>query len=103
MIQVKDEVYPTLPLEILRSLVDDRSYQVKVDYAGVEAIRLRNVGTFKTDENARIWINFDTEFNKISLTDSCPTEPCLSIKELGILSVDNWSRSTLMIYSPFHK
>ena len=69
MIQVKDEVYPTLPLEILRSLVDDRSYQVKVDYAGVEAIRLRNVGTFKTDENARIWINFDTEFNKISLTD----------------------------------
>jgi len=69
MIQVKDEVYPTLPLEILRSLVDDRSYQVKVDYAGVEAIRLRNVGTFKTDQNARIWINYDTEFNKISLTD----------------------------------
>ena len=69
MIQVKDEVYPTLPLEILRTLVDDRSYQVKVDHAGVKAIRLRNVGTFNTDENARIWINFDTEFNKISLTD----------------------------------
>ena len=68
MIQVKDEVYPTLPLEILRTLVDDRSYQVKVDHAGVNAIRLRNVGTFKTDENARVWINYDTEFNKISLT-----------------------------------
>ncbi len=68
MIQVKDEVYPTLPLEILRTLVDDRSYQVKVDHAGVSAIRLRNVGTFETDENARVWINYDTEFNKISLT-----------------------------------
>ena len=68
MIQVKGEVYPTLPLEILRCLVDDRSYQVKVDHAGVSAIRLRNVGTFETDENARVWINYDTEFNKISLT-----------------------------------
>ena len=68
MIQVKDEVYPTLPLEILRTLVDDRSYQVKVDHAGVSAIRLRNVGTFETDENARVWINYDTEFNKFSLT-----------------------------------
>ena len=69
MIQVKDEVYPTLPLEILRTLVDDRSYQVKVDHAGVSAIRLRNAGTFETDENARVWINYDTEFNKISLTN----------------------------------
>jgi adenylate cyclase len=68
MIQVKDEVYPTLPLEILRTLVGDKSYQVKVDHAGVNAIRLRNVGTFETDENARVWINYDTEFNKISLT-----------------------------------
>ena len=69
MVQVKDEVYPTLPMEILRSLVDDRSYQVKVDHAGVQAIRLKNVGTFETDENARVWINYDTEFNKISLVD----------------------------------
>jgi adenylate cyclase len=69
MIQVKDEVYPTLPLEILRTLVGDKSYQVKVDHAGVNAIRLRNVGTFETDENARVWINYNTDFNKISLTN----------------------------------
>ncbi len=69
LIQVKDEIYPTLPLEVLRCLVGDDSYQVKVDYAGVNAIRLKNLGTFETDENARVWINFDTEFNKISLVD----------------------------------
>ncbi len=69
LIQVKDEVYPTLPLEVLRCLVGEDSYQVKVDYAGVSAIRIKNLGTFKTDENARIWINYDTEFNKISLVD----------------------------------
>ena len=70
MIQVKGEVYPTLPLEVLRALGGDKSYQVKTDRAGVNAIRLRNIGTFKTDENARIWINFGTKFDKISVTDS---------------------------------
>ena len=69
MIQVKGEVYPTLPLEVLRALGGDKSYQVKTDHAGVNAIRLRNIGTFKTDENARVWINFDTKFDKISVTD----------------------------------
>tara|TARA_R110000850_G_scaffold65867_5_gene146980 strand:+ start:1799 stop:3847 length:2049 start_codon:yes stop_codon:yes gene_type:complete len=67
MIQVKGEVYPTLPLEVLRVLVGDESYQVKTDHAGVNAIRLKNAGTYKTDENARIWINFDTKFDKISV------------------------------------
>ena len=70
MIQVKGEVYPTLPLEVLRVAGGDKGYQIKTDYAGVNAIRLRNVGTFKTDENARVWINFDTEFDKFSVTDS---------------------------------
>ena len=69
MIQVKGEVYPTLPLEVLRVAGGDKGYQIKTDYAGVNAIRLRNVGTFKTDENARVWVNFDTEFDKFSVTD----------------------------------
>ena len=69
MIQVKGEVYPTLPLEVLRVVGGDRGYQIKTDHGGVNAIRLRNVGTFKTDENARVWINFDTEFDKISVTN----------------------------------
>lgn len=68
MIQVKGEVYPTLPMEVLRVLGGDKGYQIKTDYAGVNAIRLKNIGTFKTDENARVWINFDTEFDKISVT-----------------------------------
>lgn len=68
MIQVKGEVYPTLPLEVLRVAGNDKGYQIKTDYAGVNAIRLRNVGTFKTDENARVWINFDMSFDKISVT-----------------------------------
>tara|TARA_E500000318_G_scaffold92067_1_gene90533 strand:+ start:1252 stop:3300 length:2049 start_codon:yes stop_codon:yes gene_type:complete len=70
MIQVKGKVYPTLPLEILRVLGDDKGYQIKTDYAGVNAIRLKNIDTFDTDENARVWINFDTKFDKISVTDS---------------------------------
>jgi adenylate cyclase len=70
MIQVKGEVYPTLPLEVLRVAGSDKGYQIKTDHAGVNAIRLRNAGTFKTDENARVWINFDTKFDKISVTNS---------------------------------
>jgi adenylate cyclase len=69
MIQVKGEVYPTLPLEVLRVVGGDKGYQIKTDHGGVNAIRLRNVGTYKTDENARVWINYDTEFDKFSVTN----------------------------------
>ena len=69
MVQVKGEVYPTLPLEILRLFGGEQSYQAKVDVAGIEAIRVIGVETIHTDENARVWINFNNDFVKISFAD----------------------------------
>jgi adenylate cyclase len=66
IIQVDGKPYPTLPLEVLRLFGGEQSYQVKVDEAGVNAIRVLNVNTISTDENARVWINFKYKFDKIS-------------------------------------
>jgi len=70
IIQVDNKPYPTLPLEVLRLFGGEQSYQVKVDDAGVNAIRVLNVNTIPTDEHARVWINFNYEFNKISYSDN---------------------------------
>ncbi len=70
IIQVKGEIYPTLPLEVLRLFGGEQSYQAKVDEAGVSAIRVLGVNTINTDENARVWINFNNSFNKISFSNA---------------------------------
>ena len=70
MIQVQGEIYPTLPLEVLRLFGGEQSYQAKVDEAGISAIRVIGVNTIDTDENARVWINFSNNFDKISFIDN---------------------------------
>ena len=69
IIQVDGKPYPTLPLEVLRLFGGEQSYQVKVDEAGVKAIRVLNVNTISTDENARVWVNFNYKFDKISYSN----------------------------------
>ena len=66
MIQVNSKAYPSLPLEVLRLFGGSDSYQVKADYAGINAIRVPDMSTIKTDSNGRVWINFNYKFNKIS-------------------------------------
>ena len=66
IVQIDNEAYPTLPLEILRLIGGQDSYQVKVDQAGINTIRIPDVASVKTDENARVWINFNYTFDKVS-------------------------------------
>ena len=66
VVQVKGEIYPTFPLEILRVFSEQQSYQAKVNEAGIQAIRVKGSSPILTDANARVWINFKYNFEKIS-------------------------------------
>lgn len=65
-VQVNNEVYPSLPLEVLRVVSGEPSYQAKVTEAGITAIRVKGSPAISTDANARVWINFKYKFPSVS-------------------------------------
>ena len=62
VVNVAGELYPTLSLEVIRSLTGDPSYQMKVSDNGVESVRVPQFETIKTDSNARVWIKYNKDF-----------------------------------------
>lgn len=55
--QSSGEYYPAFALEMLRVAAGDSSYQAKINQTGVEALRVPQFETIKTDEYGRIFIN----------------------------------------------
>jgi len=54
-------IYPSLPMEILRVLVNSKSAQIKTEAAGITKVRVRGFPIVETDPHARIWIDYSTE------------------------------------------
>jgi len=54
-------IYPSLPMEILRVLVNSKSAQIKTEAAGISKVRVRGFPIVETDPHARIWIDYSTE------------------------------------------
>jgi len=73
VVAIDKEMYPSIPMEILRVLADDPSYQMKINDGGVEALRIPSFKTIKTDSNARIWINFKYVAPSISILSDFDT------------------------------
>ncbi len=69
IVQVKNETYPTMPLEILRVFANEPSYQAKINEAGIQAVRVKGSNSINTDANGRVWINFKYKFDNLSYTD----------------------------------
>ena len=69
LMRVGEEVYPSVALEVIRVAVGDPSYQVKATEGGVIALRVPKFKTVNTDQYARIWLRWNKEFEKISITD----------------------------------
>ena len=57
VINSKGLLYPSIGLETLRVASGDRSFQVKVSDAGIEAVRIPQFGKILTDSIGRIWID----------------------------------------------
>ena len=66
------EYYPAFSLELLRVAAGDPSYQAKINQTGVEALRVPQFGTIKTDEYGRVFINPNYQFQTIEIGEPLP-------------------------------
>lgn len=83
------EYYPAFALEMLRVAAGDPSYQAKINQTGVEALRVPQFDTIKTDEYGRVFINpnyvFPTyEYGAQSLPDLTGKMVVLGVTAAGV-------------------
>jgi adenylate cyclase len=65
--QSSGEYYPAFALEMLRVAAGDPSYQAKINQTGVEALRIPQFDTIKTDEYSRVFINPNYQFQSFEI------------------------------------
>ena len=65
--QSKGEYYPAFAVEMLRVAAGDSSYQAKINQTGVEALRVPQFDTIKTDEYGRVFINPNYKFQSYEI------------------------------------
>ena len=63
------KLYPSLAMEVLRVAGGDSTFQVKINEAGVEKMRIPKFGAITTDSLSRIWIDWSLVPEHHSLTD----------------------------------
>lgn len=61
------EYYPAFALEMLRVAAGDPSYQAKINESGVEALRVPQFDTIKTDEYGRVFVNPNYKFQSFEI------------------------------------
>ena len=66
------EYYPAFALEMLRVAAGDPSYQAKVNQTGVEALRIPQFDTIKTDEYGRVFVNPNYQFSSVDIGQPIP-------------------------------
>ena len=59
-------LYPSLPLEVLRVISNDDTFQVKLNELGVEKMRIPSFRPITTDSMGRIWIDWSQADVKVS-------------------------------------
>ena len=67
--QSSGEYYPAFALEMLRVAAGDPSYQAKINQTGVEALRVPQFDTIKTDEYGRVFVNPNYKFQSFEIGD----------------------------------
>jgi adenylate cyclase len=65
--QSDGEYYSAFALELLRVAAGDESYQAKINQTGVEALRVPQFDTIKTDEYGRVFINPNYKFDSYEI------------------------------------
>lgn len=66
------EYFPAFALEMLRVAAGDPSYQAKVNQTGVEALRIPQFDTIKTDEYGRVFVNPNYQFSSVEIGEPIP-------------------------------
>jgi adenylate cyclase len=59
-------LYPSLPLEVLRVMSNDDTFQVKLNEQGVEKMRIPSFRPITTDSLGRIWVDWSQANHQVS-------------------------------------
>ena len=62
-------LYPSLPLEVLRVMSNDDTFQVKLNELGVEKMRIPSFRPITTDSLGRIWVDWSQANYQVSAVD----------------------------------
>ena len=62
-------LYPSVPLEVMRALVNTTTFQVKLNENGVEKMRIPGFKPVTTDSLGRIWVDWSQTNKKVSAVD----------------------------------
>ena len=62
-------LYPSLPLEVLRVMSNDDTFQVKLNEIGVEKMRIPSFRPITTDRLGRIWVDWSQANHQVSAVD----------------------------------
>lgn len=69
----KGQLFPSLPMEVLRLMAGDKGFQLKLSELGVDKLRIPKFGPISTDPLGRIWIDWSQGYKTISVSD-IPTD-----------------------------
>jgi hypothetical protein len=62
-------LYPSLPLEVLRVMSNDDTFQVKLNEIGVEKMRIPSFRPITTDSLGRIWVDWSQANHQVSAVE----------------------------------
>jgi len=62
-------LYPSVPLEVLRVLVNTSTFQVRLNANGVEKMRVPGFNPISTDSLGRIWVDWSQKDTQVSAVD----------------------------------
>ena len=66
------KVYPSIALETVRVGANARAFTIKAGEAGVQGVRVRKLPPIATDQNSRIWLNFNKKYPAYSSNEPFP-------------------------------
>ena len=64
-----DNLFPSIPLEVLRVLSRDDTFQIKLNENGVEKMRIPSFRPIVTDSLGRIWVDWSQTNKQVSAVD----------------------------------
>ena len=67
--QINKQIYPAMPMEMLRVMSDKLSYTMKVESTGIENFRIPPYNPVITDYTGSIWVDWTKEFQRYEYGD----------------------------------
>ena len=83
------QIFPSIPTEIVRVLAGDISYQMKLGDAGVEAVRIPQFSTIKTDANGSIYVDYKYKVQEFAFDNLPDFNGGIVILSLTASGLDN--------------